>query len=174
MKNGKRLRTCFRRESCAKQTWTSIMGWDRPILRKLLYERDKRRSLRRHTYLPRSRHILLCMCLHVCMYSCCAGDLSLPVVRLVDSFHLVVVNISRDHGGRSLIPIASCAVLWIHAWPFLSLCKSVCVAELIFCSVFSTGIWTYSTDEGSIGWAIGPGGKASAGRSKYWSNRRGG
>ena len=54
-----------------------------------------------HTYLPRSRHILLCMCLHVCMYSCCAGDLSLPVVRLVDSFHLVMVNISREHVAYS-------------------------------------------------------------------------
>ena len=33
------------------------------------------------------------------MYSCCAGDLSLPVVRLVDSFdsfHLVMVNIPRE------------------------------------------------------------------------------
>ena len=101
------------------------------------------------------------------MYSCCAGDLSLPVVRLVDSFHLVVVNISRKHGGRSLIPIASYAVLWIRARPFLSLCMSVCVVDLIFSSVFSTEIWTYSTDEGSHGRAIGPGGGSSAGRSKY-------
>ncbi len=171
MKNGKRLRTCFRRESCAKQTWTSIMGWDRPILRKLLYVRDNRRSLRRHTCLLRSRHILLCMCLHVCMYSCCAGDLSLPVVRLVDSFHLVVANIFREQGGRSLIPIASCAVLWIRARPFLSLCMSVCVVDLIFSSVFSTVGWTNSTDKGSRERAIGLGGEASAGRSKYWSNR---
>ena len=112
-------------------------------------------------YLPRSRRILLCMCLHVCMYSCCAGDLSLPVVRLVDSFHLVVVNISRKHGGRSLIPIASCAVLWIRA------CMSVCVADLIFSSGLSTGIWIYSIDKGSTERAIGPCGEASAGRSKY-------
>jgi hypothetical protein len=44
---------------------------------------------------------------------------------------------------------------------------SVCVADLIFSSVFSTGKWTNSTDKGSSEWAIGPGGEASADRSKY-------
>ena len=38
----------------------------------------------------------------------------------------------------SLIPIASCAVLWIRARPFLSLCMSVCVADLFFSSLLSS------------------------------------
>ena len=118
-----------------------------------------------HTYLPRSRHILLGMCLHVCMYSCCAGDVSLPVVRLVDNstwWWLISLGIIM-----SLIPIVSCAVALIRARPFLSLCMSVCVVDLIFSSVFSTGMWTNSTDKGSRERAIGPGGEASAGRSIY-------
>ena len=106
-------------------------------------------------------YVRMYVCMYVCMFSWRTAL-------------TVVVNISWEHGGRSLIPIASCAVAWIPARPFLSLCMSVCVADLIFSSFFSTGTWTYSTDKGGRERAIGPGGEASAGRSKYWSNRPGG
>ncbi len=126
-----------------------------------------------HTYLPRSRHILLCMCLHVCMYSCCAGDVSLPVVRLVDSFHLVMVNISREYVAYSHRFLRCCMDTCL-AFP-ISMYVCMCSwSDLIFSFVFSTGRWRYSTDKGSTGRAIGPGGEASAGRSKYWVSRQGG
>ena len=100
-------------------SWATVCTWQSTIV------------FRRHTYLPRSRHILLCMCLHACMYSCCAGDLSLPVVRLVDSFRQYLSGARREiaHSHRFL----RCFMDTCSAFP-ISMYVCMCSwSDLFFC-----------------------------------------